>query len=131
MDVKKLTASLELREFLQTWLDWAEGRSSDIQFTVSGGLCCATFIYEDRRMGNSYRLRSEMSTLFSEQNLSRNFPFGEMHYTNIYEFDQHRDPVRVSWVKAALEGKLSEWLIPLGRMKLDYDLAKAERSLEW
>lgn len=95
----KKIASNELKDFLQDWLNWAEGRESRFEYEPYEGLCCSSHAYSDL-------LCLELDILFDQETL----PFGESEYRRRFDDDtQHQDPNRLAWVKAALNDTLDTW----------------------
>lgn len=95
----KKIASNELKEFLQDWLNWAEGRESRSGYEPYEGLCCASQYYSDL-------LSVELDELFDGDE----YPFGRNNYIRRFNLDtQHQDPNRLAWVKAALNDTLDTW----------------------
>ena len=99
----KKIASDELKEFLQDWLNWAEGRESKHGYIDGIGLCSSAHRFSDDQ---SINLHDEISILFDYND----FPFGEREYFDrAYDGTQHQDPNRLAWVKAALNDTLDTW----------------------
>lgn len=96
----KKIASNELKEFLQDWLNWAEGRQSKVYYNAGCGLCSSLFRY-----GGNVKYE-ELDSLFNY----KPDPFGVSNYFIRQRLlTQHQDPNRLAWVKAALNDTLDTW----------------------
>lgn len=97
----KKIASNELKEFLQDWLNWAEGRESKVEYNPRLGLCA-----ESQYWCDGFVLRAELVYLFDKLD----YPFGETEWDKCNDsYTQHQDPNRLAWVKAALNDTLDTW----------------------
>lgn len=96
----KKIASNELKAFLQDWLNWAEGRESNITYRKGGGLCSNSHLYD-----SSLMIQNELHRIF---NNSHPFGYGN-YYHRLSNGTQHQDPNRLAWVRAALNDTLDTW----------------------
>lgn len=100
MEMKKI-ASNELKEFLQDWLNWAEGRESRFEYEPHYGLCSASIVYDKHLV-----IMCKLDEMFNDDA----YPFGGDEYRRRKRFaTQHQDPNRLAWVKAALNDTLDTW----------------------
>lgn len=96
-----MKASNELKQFLQDWLNWAEAGGVGEEFDVFCGLCTNSIKYSAE-----CDLSDELDILFG----SNSTPFGKQQYCNSRRnLNQHQDPNRLAWVRAALNDTLDTW----------------------
>lgn len=97
--------SPELREFLASWLRWAEnGAYKGRPYHRSFGLCTNADIYGEDVTGSPHAssLRCELLTLFD----GAEYPFGLQAYIIDGGFGtQHLNADRLAWVRAALQAE--------------------------
>lgn len=108
--------SQEMKDFMTEWYDWAVNGKEVLIFERSkeAGLCeclerwCDINNLPYEVLGYSNRgLKDELSSLFLFFGLNRILPFRPKNFFN--QTDMRTDANRVSWVRAALDGKLEEW----------------------
>lgn len=99
--------SNDLYAFLADWLLWAEGEEAIMEYNSSHGLCIAI-----SQWCRQYEptLNVELNNLLGSTCYSSAFPFGKRGYDKARDNgSMHKDPNRISWVKAALSNTLHEW----------------------
>lgn len=107
---KHLRISNELYAFLADWLLWAEGEPGVIEYNSSHGLCIAISKWCRQYKVYGPTLDAELSNLLGSTCYSSAFPFGTREYDKARnKGSMHKDPNRISWVKAALSDTLSKW----------------------
>lgn len=108
--------SQEMKDFMTEWYDWAvNGKEVSIfERAKEAGLCeCLQQWCDINNLpyliygAPSKGLKDELANLFSDGGLNRILPFRPKNFFN--QTDMRTDANRVSWVRAALDGKLEEW----------------------
>ena len=91
------TLSSELREFLQSWLQWAELGAPNVRiFDRTKGLCYCTMSWEERY---DVDIIAELDDLF----LDERYPFGMKEYADASkDGTMHLDVNRLTWVRKQL-----------------------------
>lgn len=94
----------KIDEFLQDWLDWAEGRPHKDDHLDCVGLCSNLSGYilglpEDLQDD----IESEFRRLLKDDYLFKeDYPFDESELAYRQDEDKHRNPKRLAWVKQRL-----------------------------
>ena len=102
--------SPNLRGFLQDWLDWTNGKETTIGYREDAGLCISVLRYN---MGAG-PVSEELEMLLVATCGDSELPFGRLSYAfDRRDFTMHNNPVRLSWVRAALDGTLANWRVPV------------------
>lgn len=96
----------EMRDFLTSWLKWAESDSSCVDnphgYSGDCGLCDSVVLYKGP--GTDSTLTYELARLFRNDGLDGAFPFGQENYLARWDNDiQHLCPIRLAWVRTKLE----------------------------
>jgi hypothetical protein len=88
--------SEELKQFLSDYLAWVEaGAPPSKPFERGYGLCSNTYHWD----GDWTHLGGELDTLFAEDGLDEDYPFGEAAYAAAIEADtQHLHQPRIDWI---------------------------------
>lgn len=120
----KVNISEKLRAFLAAYLEWAEQdqdprrieKNKDI-FTRRSGLCLNAHYFDIKGPSDLpfQDIECELKYVFWDLGLCQAYPFGMDQYDEEYAESQHTDPVRLDWVRCALEGRLDEWSLPIDR----------------
>ena len=99
---QQTTISPELRDFLQSWLDWVEAGAPDKQpYRRTLGLCTNTGYYktDGNQYNNDDELYEELSKFFD-----CGHPFGLKEYFQCKkDRSMHLDHNRIAWVKEKLK----------------------------
>lgn len=106
-----------LVKFLRAWLAWAEADAPDSWFNLGWGLCGNADIYALKKGVSGVKLTMALDRAFEADGLSATYPFGYCRYwgyaheertyveascANLdghQKCDNHRDPVRLAWVR--------------------------------
>lgn len=82
--------------FLKEWLEWAEGGAVTQLYDTEDGLCCSSYKYTSRRGLYLYLVDHVMEGIFSSQDKSLAYPFGQVDYwKRCKEQTMHQCPNRL------------------------------------
>lgn len=97
--------SEDLKNFLQEWLEWAEGRNEKAQFSAGAGLCHNYFKWcLAEKVPNLSSRKHEVTDILVKDGLDQHYPFGGFHTYDNERFwkTMHKNPERLAWVRKQL-----------------------------
>lgn len=98
-----IRSSDRLYYFYISWLAWAEGRTTNIEYCDKSQGLCEALLKCFNNADNRSDLLKEMRVQFSTAGLSRYYPFGEdAFYWRKHNETQHQDPNRLEWVRTRI-----------------------------